>query len=136
MRNPISGILATRVGRLAGRVGFGASLVARLLPENVGEVTFTVTESSESVRARATNLLAHRGELLGQQELAVPPDTLAAVVGAGRMALNPTVVTVTIRSDQNRSSVVTVRAVAKEGLLKQRAGEEVAAWLRATLSSK
>lgn len=136
MHNSISDILATRIGRLAGRVGFGASLVARLLPENVGEATFSVAETPESLRARAADLLAQRGDLLGEHELVVAPDTLAAVVGAGRMALNPTVVTVTIERDQNQSSVVTVRAVAKEGLMKQRAGEEVAAWLRATLSSK
>jgi len=80
-------------------------------------------------------LLTQRGELLDPRELQVGPDVIAAIVGAGRMGLNPTVVTVTVGSSQGGSSVVSVRAVAKEGLLKQRAGDEVAAWVRAQLSA-
>ncbi len=135
MPDPTSKLLASRLGRLAGRGYLGAWLVSRFLPDNVGQATFSIAALPDIVRSRASALLTQRGELLDPRELQVGPDVIAAIVGAGRMGLNPTVVTVTVGSSQGGSSVVSVRAVAKEGLLKQRAGDEVAAWVRAQLSA-
>jgi hypothetical protein len=135
MPDPVSRILASRLGRLAGRGAFGAWLVARFLPDNVGETVFELPRSPSSIRLQATELLRSRGDLLDPSELKPAPDTLAAVVGAGRMALNPTVVTITITSGEGGAALIRVRAVAKEGLLKQRAGEEVAAWVQARLTA-
>ncbi|WP_433304565.1 hypothetical protein ACQP2F_15445 [Actinoplanes sp. CA-030573] len=47
------------------------------------------------------------------------------LMGAGAIKLNPAVVTVTA-SEQNGSVHATVRGVAKEGLIRQRAGEKAA----------
>ncbi len=134
MPDPTSAILASRLGRLAGRGRLGAWLVARFLPDNIGQATFNVVGSPESIRSRASALLANRGELLDPRELHLPLDVIVAVVGAGRMALNPTVVTVAVKVGEMGSSVVSVRAVSKEGLVKQRAGDEVAVWVRAQLA--
>jgi hypothetical protein len=134
MADRTSKILASRLGRLAGPGFLGAWLMSHFLPENVGEATFAIASPPEAIRTRAAELLSTRGELLSPGDLEVDSDVVAAVVGAGRMALNPTVVTVSVRGSGGGSSTVSVRAVAKEGLVKQRAGDEVAAWLRAKLS--
>ena len=134
MPDPIAAILASRLGRLAGPAGFGARLAARFLPDNVGQTSFSVAATPEGIQSQAAVLLANRGELLDPGELHLDPDVVVAVVGAGRMALNPTVVTVTTHPSEAGVTIVSVRAVAKEGFVKQRAGEEVAAWVRARLT--
>src|SRR6266851_3596927 len=102
MPDPTSAILASRLGRLAGRGRLRAWLVARFLPDNIGQATFNVVGSPESIRSRASALLANRGELLDPRELHLTLDVIVAVVGA----------------------------VWKEGLLKERGRDEVAARVR------
>ena len=48
-----------------------------------------------------------------------------ALVGGGTAGLNPALVFVDARPDRDFSSLVTVRAVAKEGLVKQQTAQRV-----------
>jgi hypothetical protein len=48
------------------------------------------------------------------------------VLGAGAMNLNPAVVTVTMTSAGQGATMLRIRGAAKEGLIKQRAGEKAA----------
>lgn len=127
-------LLADQLGRLAGRGFFGAWLVARFLPSNVGKSEFLVNRSSGRVEAHVRQLIQERGRLLDQVELPHSSATIAGLVGAGGMRMNPTVVTVQVAPVAPGRSKVTVLAVAKEGLIKQRAGEEVASWIHQSLA--
>lgn len=55
------------------------------------------------------------------------------IVGAGAMNLNPAVVTVTMVPTDGGGTSVHLRGVAKEGLIKQRAGQEAVERLVARL---
>jgi len=134
MTDPTTKLLADQLGRLAGKRFLGAWLVARVLPDNVGKAEFLVSQPPEQVVARGRRLIEERGRLLGPDELPRGPTTVAGLVGAGGMKLNPTVATIQVVAVASGSKV-TVLAVAKEGLIKQRAGEEVADWIRRSLAN-
>ena len=58
---------------------------------------------------------------------------VCGVVGSGAMNLNPAVITVTLTSATDGCTVVHIRGAAKEGLIKQRAGEKAAKRLESLL---
>jgi hypothetical protein len=63
---------------------------------------------------------------LEQANTSASVPTLAAVIGSGFMNMNPAVVTVEVVPTSDDLSKVSIRGVAKEGLIKQRAGEKAA----------
>lgn len=123
-------ILARELGRLGG---IGARLVARWLPTNVGERQVTVSARVDEVRAAIWDAFG------AQMEDALPDGSIRVLVGAGRLNLNPALVTFTPGGSGPAGTVVRVRGAAKEGWVKQRAGEQAAdratAWLSATFNS-
>ena len=106
--------------------GPGASLVARLLPDNVGRAIVSVGTSAGELTPRVQSLLGQIGNpvSIGEEHAG---DSFSVLTGSGYLRLNPTVVTVRIAPAARGGSVLSVRAVAKEGLIKQRGGEQVAA---------
>jgi hypothetical protein len=112
--------------RAVGSYGQGASTAARHLRKNVQEISLTVHLLPEQAAARARQVIADLGALV---QPGTPGDAGAVrvigVIGAGALNMNPAVVTVTI-SPAGHESSVTVRGAAKEGLIKQRAGEDAA----------
>ena len=58
---------------------------------------------------------------------------MRAMVGAGVMNLNPALLTVTMTSMAGGRTTVHIRGAAKEGWIKQRAGEKAARRLAAML---
>lgn len=83
-------------------------------------------------------------KVLGQAGRAVEPmhvepgrdrETIRVVASGGAGGMNPVVVTALVTKGGESTSKVTLRAAAKEGLIKQRAGEKTAARLAASLSS-
>ncbi|MCY1136675.1 hypothetical protein OWR29_01595 [Actinoplanes sp. Pm04-4] len=96
--------------------GQGASFAARRMRADIFE---TEVELPLSLPAAA--------ELVGLALDALGTRTAEsqAVMGSGAMNLNPAVVTVTLR-EQDDTVVATVRGVAKEGLIPQRAGRKAA----------
>ncbi|GLW29865.1 hypothetical protein [Actinoplanes regularis] len=111
-------LLVSGLGRVGATVngggGWGARLVAKLLPADVFETEVTVPLPHAETESRVR-------ELFG-----TPAGSLQAVLGAGAMGLNPAVVTVTLAPDGLEKTTVHLRGVAKEGLIKQRAGREAA----------
>jgi hypothetical protein len=127
---PEDAILARELGRLGG---IGAKFVARFLATNVGEREMTVLASSAEVRAAVR---AAFGSYLEDE----PPDgTLRVRVGAGKMNLNPALVTFALASASQDRTAVRIRGAAKEGWVKQLAGEQAAdraaEWLKATFGT-
>lgn len=108
---------------LAGALGVAAS---RHLKKNVLEVDLTLAMPPAAAAARARQILGELGRVLDSSgEGGVGGWQVAGVVAAGVGNLNPAVVTVTIKAAGDGSTLV-VRGAAKEGLIKQRAGESAA----------
>jgi len=59
--------------------------------------------------------------------------SVRGIVGAGIWNLNPAVVTVTISAADNGGTTAHIRGAAKEGLIKQRAGQTAAERLASML---
>ena len=135
------GWLGWRSGRLAGGLQaasggrLGARLAARLLPEDVHEILLVLALPLEEALALARRVLASLGEPAAETRLVDDKHELRTVVGSGALNLNPAVVTLQLLATTSASTTIRVRGVAKEGLIRQRAGrkaaERVAARLRA-----
>jgi hypothetical protein len=109
---------------LASALGVPA---ARRLRKNVLEVDLTLAMPPAAAAERVRQVLGDLGsELDSGAETEVGDLRIVGIMGAGVGNLNPAVVTVTIRAAENDSSNVVVRGAAKEGLIKQRAGESAA----------
>jgi hypothetical protein len=142
-------ILVNRLGRLGWRSGWlsgglwgasggrlGARLAARLLPEDVHEIELVLALPPDEALALAGWVLSSLGEPVHETRLADDNYQLRAVVGSGALNINPAMVTLQLVATTPVSTTIQVRGVAKEGLIRQRAGhkaaERVAARLRAS----
>ena len=124
-----SDVLSREIGKLGG---IGARWVARLLPTNTAEEAVTLQLPAASARQLIL-------DLVGSAVLASPapsaPDLIRAVVGSGRLNLNPTLLTITITPISASTTRVTVRGAAKEGLVRQRGGEQATSRFMGQLAS-
>jgi hypothetical protein len=112
--------------RAVASFGPGAAAAAGHLRKNVGEIKLTVPLPPDQAAARARQVIADLGAL---QQSGTPDDAgaieVVGIIGAGALKMNPAVVTVVI-SPADHASAVVVRGAAREGLIKQRAGEGAA----------
>lgn len=112
---------------------WGAAFAGRRLRKDVGETEITLAAPLDEVFVRVVSLIEAMGRLVAQ---AGPTDGSAVVrgiVGAGAMNLNPAVVTVTMAAAGESGTRVHLRGAAKEGLIKQRAGQKAVERLAARL---
>ena len=112
---------------------WGAALAGRRLRRDVGEAEITLAAPLDEVFVRVVSLIEAMGRLVVQ---AGPTDRRAVVrgiVGAGAMNLNPAVVTATLAAAGESGTKVQLRGAAKEGLIKQRAGQKAVERLTARL---
>ena len=128
MASEIDRILATELGRLGGA---GARLVARWLPSDTGEETIGLDVDRAALGPRVAALLATIGRPVELTD-GDGATGVSAVTGSGRLRLNPAVVTVWI-THADDGARLRVRAVAKEGHINQRGGQQVAREVAAAL---
>ncbi len=125
-------ILARELGKLATRTSegeAGAGVVrwaARKMPNDAFRVVMHFGAAAENVLRSAVDLLESAGRI--QDHAATPSDApaVAAVVGSGFLGLNPALVTVEVIPEKENRVSVAVSGVAKEGLIRQHAGEKAA----------
>ncbi|WP_405715156.1 hypothetical protein OG264_36540 [Streptomyces xanthophaeus] len=126
------------VGAIGGGSGgrTGATFAAKRLKKNVHEVPLTLAAPLDAAAQHVAGVLARLGNLLGTGGGAEPDAqrTVRAVVGGGFGNMNPVVVTVTLTAAGPQGTAVCVRGAAKEGLIKQRAGEKTARQVAALLA--
>jgi len=109
---------------LAAALGTAAS---RRLKKNVLEVDLVLAIAPAAAAKRTRQVLDELGnELDCRDDGETPESQIVAVVPSGSGGLNPAVVTVTIRAADDGGSKLVVRGAAKEGLIRQRAGEAAA----------
>jgi hypothetical protein len=110
-------------GEIAARMG--VQWVTSRLPDDSVELSGAVAGTLPAVMAQVTNFFNSQGKLLGMQQ---EPGSIEirGVLKAGVMNLNPAVVTVWIVEPAPDQVAIRIRGVAKEGLIKQHAGEKAA----------
>jgi hypothetical protein len=109
-----SKILARELGKLGG---FGAKWAARFLPTVPFEATIEVSAVPANVRATVMSLLSE----LGHTDPSLPE--LSVITSSGNMNLNPTIITFAI-APSDSGARVSIRAVAKEGIVKQESAKK------------
>ena len=117
-------VLVREIGKLAGFLGgFGARLAARRLPVEESETSVEVAANRDDVRASVSSILQGMGRLTNEFASETTSDSISAIVGSGHMNLNPTIVHVRLAESSNSSTRLLVRALAKEGMVKQHSAE-------------
>jgi hypothetical protein len=120
--------------RAIGRPGPGGVKGPRRLRKSVKEISLTVPMPPKQAVARTRQIIDDLGSVASQDRGAAGSLQVIGVVGAGALDMNPAVVTVTINRSGEGSSVV-VRGAAKQGLIKQRAGQDAAKRVAAELGA-
>ena len=123
------GLSGLASGALGGRVGgrAGARWATKRLRVDTAELILNLAASTTRIVTVATDILSHEGEVIEGSVADGNREGVRGVVGAGALNMNPAVVRVQATPLAPEMSQVRVRAVAKEGLIKQRAGQEAAA---------
>lgn len=111
-------------GAVPGQSGRAAGAVARRLRENVYETETTLAAPLNEACAHVAGVLMAIGQVVAETSPAGGQAVVRAIVGAGAMNLNPAMLTVTMTSAADDRTTVHIRGAAKEGLIKQRAGEK------------
>jgi hypothetical protein len=132
-------ILGEELSALAAGAGGGGGLtrfVAKLMKKNVHEIDFVLPLPFEDAVERVVEVLERAGRTV--DPLTVRPGgdrhTIRVVASGGSGGMNPVVVTALVTKGGETSSAVWLRAAAKEGLIKQRVGEQTATRLAALLA--
>ncbi len=125
----ISGLVS---GALGGRAGgrAGARWMSRRLRVDSAELTLDLAASTQRIVRAATDILRDEGEVTEGSFADGDEEAVRGVVGAGALSMNPAVVRVHATPLGAEVSRVSVRALAKEGLIKQRAGQDAAVRIR------
>ncbi|QMU75096.1 hypothetical protein GXW83_04310 [Streptacidiphilus sp. PB12-B1b] len=131
-------ILVEAIGSLSGGLGrHGAQFAAKRLKKNVHEIELQLPSALRGAVAQVYRVLLTAGSPVAEPVDPDPdadPRTIRFLVGAGMGGLNPVLVTAVLRSTGAQTTGLLLRAAAKEGLIKQRAGEKTAVRIAALLA--
>jgi len=117
-----------RLGAVAAGSGRLVCLVARLMGKNVHEIDMVIPLPFLDTVKRVAGVLGPVGRSVDATQIGHGrnEETIRVVTGGGTAGMNPVVVTALVRQYGDNSTQVRIRAAAKEGLIKQRAGEKTA----------
>ncbi|WP_328859521.1 hypothetical protein [Streptomyces sp. NBC_00306] len=134
-------ILARQLAAVASSVGAAGGLtgrVARRMKKNVHEIDLVLPLPFAEALGRVVRVLDQAGPrfdlTVPGTQLRTDARTVRVVTGGGLGGMNPVVVTALVEAlPGGEGCAVKMRAAAKEGLIKQRAGEKTAKRLAALL---
>ncbi|MGW7352026.1 hypothetical protein [Streptomyces sp. NPDC054784] len=124
-------LLASELGALGGPA---SAWVARRLGDDVHEREVVCRTSMADTLVEIRALVATVGQVVEESGAPGGRATVRLVMGSGALNLNPAVVTMTVSSLGDAGTRVHLRGVAKEGLIKQRAGRKAVERLAALLT--
>lgn len=127
----------SKLGASGGAIGgclADASLSTRHLPDNRCELTIEINDAASIVLKTAITILSKEGRIINELEQDSDLTTVFAMIGSGVFQLTPALVKVEIIPVTDNSSKVSIRGTAKEGLIKQRAGEKAARRIESLLT--
>ncbi|MFJ4277520.1 hypothetical protein [Streptomyces massasporeus] len=124
------------LGAVGGGSGRLTGLVARMLKKNAEEIDLVVPVPFDAAVRRVVAVLegAGRPGRSAHVESGRDQEMIRVVAGGGAGGMNPVVVTALVTRGTGDCTQVKLRAAAKEGLIKQRAGEKTAARIAELLS--
>lgn len=103
----------------------GAARGVKLTRKDVRTSFEEFPATAEATFKKVRVLFAELGTLAGEEAHDDGSFTIRAVMGSGRGGLNPAVVTAEVTSHSQTATQVSVRAAAREGLIKQHAADKV-----------
>jgi hypothetical protein len=103
----------------ASSFGRGPGRVAGTLPTESQETTFRRAEDLPHVVPLLERALADLGGTWSRQDVSPEEVWVSGTLGSGFLNLDPTLLAAVVRSRPGGGAVITVRASAKEGLVKQ-----------------
>ncbi len=119
-----------------GRINKGGKFAARFLRNDVAEFDRDLSLGFDPAVEHARTVLVQLAGGAAPEQVEAGPDrvTFRVLTGGGHLGLNPVVVTMDATRIGEGATTFHVRAVAKEGLVKQRAGQKTAERVAALLS--
>jgi hypothetical protein len=111
-----------------GRINVGGKIASRFLKSDIGEFDREVPLGFDLALLRVRTVLAELTRGANPEWVVAGTDraTFRVVTGGGALNMNPVAVTVEATRSGEHTTAVHVRAIAKEGLIKQRAGQKTA----------
>ncbi|MFC8664396.1 hypothetical protein [Streptomyces sp. NPDC057199] len=124
MQQPEDRLLAEALGS----INPGGKFASRFMRNDVGESDRELPLDFDTTLERVRTLLfgMARGAHPVVLEATTDRVTLRVLTGGGALSMNPVVITVDVTRAGEWATGIHVRAVAKEGLIKQRAGRKTA----------
>jgi len=111
----------------AGQLGEGVvRWVSRRLPNDAFSLTLQFVADAARVLRAGAEVLEAEGKLQEVARTQAEAPAVAAVVPSGFLGLNPALVTIEVLPQDGQQVAVNVSGLAKEGLIKQHAGEKAA----------
>ncbi|RII13833.1 hypothetical protein DSC45_23035 [Streptomyces sp. YIM 130001] len=132
MHQPEDELLAEALGR----INYGGKIASRFLKNDISEFDSELQLGFGPALERVRTVLVELAPGARPELEAAGTDrvTLRVLTGGGALNLNPVVVTVEVTRSGEQTTAVHVRAIAKEGLIKQRAGQKTAERVAALLN--
>jgi hypothetical protein len=116
-------------------LGIGSRFAARFLPVEIYEESFEVnvsaTELNEFVSRKLSNAVRFTDEFADEQKT----NSFSMFIGSGSRVLNPTIVHLTIALNLSKATVLNVKALAKEGSVKQNSAKKAVETIKNLLLS-
>ncbi len=125
------------LGAMAGGVhgASGAAYAVKLTRKDVRTSVEEFPGTAKATYNKVRNLFAELGELVGEEAHGDGSFAIRVLIGSGYGGLNPAVVTAEVTSNSQTSTQVSMRAAAREGLIKQRSADKaltkIIQWLNA-----
>jgi len=132
MQQPEDELLAEALGR----INRGGKIASRFLKNDISEFDRELPLGFDLALERVRVVLVELSPGANPElvEAATDRVTLRVLTGGGALNMNPVVVTVDATRSGERTTTLHVRAIAKEGLIKQRAGQKVVERISALLN--
>nr|WTB29174.1 hypothetical protein OG781_06410 [Streptomyces sp. NBC_00830] len=132
MQQPEDKLLAEALGR----INRGGKIASRFLKNDISEFDRELQLGFDLALERVRTVLVELspGASPELEEAGTDRVTFRVLTGGGALSMNPVVVTVDATRSGERTTTLHVRAIAKEGLIKQRAGQKTAERIAALLN--